>query len=57
MNFVLTKASGGLEKKIEINSVKELMDLINEYQDPIIISPENYLYKYPIITIYDDYIE
>ena len=57
MNFILLKASGGIEKKIEINSVEDIMKLIHEYQYPIIISNETYYYNYPTIKIYDDYIE
>jgi len=57
MNFILLKASDGSEKKIEVNSIKDIMKLIHEYQYPIIISDKTYYYNYPTITIYDDYIE
>ena len=57
MNFILLKASGGIEKKIEINSVEDIMKLIHAYQYPITISNETYYYNYPTIKIYDDYIE
>lgn len=62
MNFVLLKASDGTEKKIEINTIEEIMNLIKEYNNAIIFYPKNdyyysSIYNYPVIQIYDDYIE
>jgi len=61
MNFVLINAQGTLEKKIEVNTVEEIMNLIKEYNNAVIFYPEHdyysSLYNYPVIQIYDDYIE
>lgn len=59
MKFVLTKASNSaLERPVEINTIQELMALIEEYNESIIIIPTSQtIFKYPEIKIYDDYIE
>lgn len=61
MNFILINAQRTLEKKIEINTVEEIMNLIKKYDNAIIFYPEhdyyNSFYNYPVIQIYDDYIE
>lgn len=59
MKFILTKASNSaLERPIEINTIQELMALIEEYDESIIIIPTNQtIFKYPEIRIYDDYVE
>ncbi len=61
MTFVLINAKRTLEKKIEVNTVEEIMNLIKEYNNAIIVYPEDdvysYRYNYPVIEIYDDYIE
>ena len=44
--------------EIEVNTVEELMAIIEETGEPIILSRESYNYKdMPLIQIYDDYIE
>ena len=62
MNFVLINAQRTLEKKIAINTIEEIMNLIKKYNNAIIFYPKNdyyysSLYNYPVIQIYDDYIE
>lgn len=61
MTFVLINANRTLEKKIEINSIEQMMNLIKEYNNAVILYPEtdyySSLYNYPVIQIYDDYIE
>ena len=61
MTFILINASRTLEKKIEINSIEQMMALAEEYDNAIIFYPKrdyyNSLYNYPVIQIYDDYIE
>lgn len=61
MTFVLINANRTLEKKIEINSIEQMMALAKEYNDAIILYPKSdycsSLYNYPVIQIYDDYIE
>ncbi len=60
MNFMLINTRSTL-KKIEINTIEEVMNLIKEYDNAIIFYPEDSyyssLYNYPVIKIYDDYIE
>lgn len=61
MTFVLINANRTLEKKIEINSIEQMMALAEEYNNAIIFYPKdsyyNSLYNYPVIQVYDDYIE
>lgn len=61
MTFVLINANRTLEKKIEINSIEQMMALAEKYNNAIIFYPKSdyysSLYNYPVIQIYDDYIE
>ena len=60
MKFKIEKASddfGTKPKELEINTLEDLINLIEEYGSSIIL--EKYMYGDEIrrITIYDDYIE
>ena len=56
MKFILTQASDWNRKdEIEINSLAELMSLVDEYGSIIIYQQDNY--SDPEIKIYDDYVE
>ena len=51
MKFRLEKASDwGFEKEVEINTLEELMALVEEYGEDLVINKER-------IIIYDDYLE
>ena len=62
MKFVLTHVAPGYQDKvIEVNSIEELYQLTNHEDAPIIIYPassyESNNYNYPVLKIYDDYLE
>ena len=59
MKFVLTDAAHHIEKIIELNTITDIMALINKYDYPIIFYDEKDYpeYNYPIIKIYNDYLE
>ena len=62
MKFVLTHAASGYQDEvIEVNSIEELYQLTNHESAPILIYPASdyvsYNYNYPVLKIYDDYLE
>lgn len=62
MKFVLLRASdGAYEKVIELNSLEELTQLANDEGYCILIHPKNdYVsgrMNYPVLQVYDDYLE
>lgn len=57
MKFVLVDAAGTREEIVEINTIEELMNLANQEDHPIIFYSTTRAYRYPVLEIYNDYIE
>lgn len=57
MKFALVDAAGTRDEFVEINTIEELVNLANQEDHPIIFYSTNSSDRYPVLEIYNDYIE
>lgn len=57
MKFALVDAAGTRDEFVEINTIEELVNLANREDHPIIFYSTDRADRYPVLEIYNDYIE